>query len=74
MGMTMARFGKVYRCPIYMEHAERLIEKWRKSGVLHPRMADELEATLCQDQHDLFHDAEFFDGCDICDQERKEYG
>jgi hypothetical protein len=32
----------------------------------------ELQARLDRDQHDLFHDGEFADGCVICDNERKE--
>ncbi len=35
-------------------------------------MADELEIALRKDTHDLFHDDEFVDGCDICDKEFEE--
>lgn len=69
-----------YRCPIYMEHAAKLMSGWyaRAKDADWPlsttldNCADELEDALRQDQHDLFHDAEFVDGCDICDQERED--
>jgi hypothetical protein len=77
--------SRKYRCPIYMEHARELVDTWRGAVERQPRIssndvdirltltacADELEAALRQDQHDLFHDGEFADGCDICDEERR---
>lgn len=76
-----------YRCPIYMGHSEALLAKWRDQGLPYPQMtsndvdvrltltgcAAELEAALRKDQHQLYHDGEFADGCDICDQERIDY-
>lgn len=78
--------ARKYRCPIYMERSTALIAKWRelesdyrrdddygRADAYH-RAAAKLEAALYQDQHDLFHDGEFHDGCDICDDERLRYG
>ncbi len=59
-----------YKCTIYMVKAMEVVDRIRPSM---PDLAEELETALRRDQHDLYHDGEFYDGCDICDQERKEY-
>jgi hypothetical protein len=63
--------SRKYKCPIYMDHTMIVVE--REVRPISPALADQLEAALRQDQHDLHHDAEFADGCDICDKEREEY-
>lgn len=35
--------------------------------------ASRLEKAAYKDQHQLFHDDEFHEGCAICDREREEY-
>jgi hypothetical protein len=63
---------KKYRCQLYMGHAEsfaqHLIETEYKA------IGEELIERLYKDQHELFHDGEFFDGCTICDEEKVKYG
>ncbi len=61
-----------YKCPIYMEHAAHLMRQWQETEPF-SLMGAELEIALRQDQHDLYHDGEFADGCDICDKEREDY-
>ena len=61
-----------YKSPIYMYEAGNLVRRWRDEGKT--AWADELETALRLDQHDIFHDAEFHDGCEICDEEREKYG
>jgi hypothetical protein len=68
-------------CDIYMEHAHTLVEEWTGMaktadaavGATLRNAALHLRDALYHDQHVLFHDAEFVDGCEICDWERKEY-
>jgi len=63
----------------YMAHAEKLIADWRREAEVSSNQcqqvlwacAGQLERALRKDQHDLFHDAEFYSGCDICDKERE---
>lgn len=76
-----------YRCQIYMAHADKLVSEWRAKADGQPVIASNdidiratlrdcataLDAALRKDQHTLYHDAEFFDGCDICDEEKRLY-
>ena len=60
-----------YQCAIYMAESADLVRAWREAG--DTEKADQLETALRADQHQLYHDGEFADGCDICDREREEY-
>lgn len=57
-----------YQCPVSMKHTEGVVK--RLAGT---PLGDELAGALRTDQHELFHESEFADGCDICDRERAEY-
>lgn len=68
---------KRYRCSLFMGHAQGLAQEWidGDAALLDAVDAGEkLMEALYKDQHDLYHDDEFTDGCDICDEERREYG
>ena len=77
--------SKVYRASIYMNHSAKFVEElhrraseltdenFHSGAALVSQTADELDEALRKDQHELFHDGEFYDGCDICDEERKRY-
>lgn len=69
---NLEKVQRRYRCQIFMAHTEEFARKLLDSA--YSALGTELLERLYQDQHDLFHDAEFYDGCDICDKEREEYG
>lgn len=53
----------------YFEHLETLLTKVAPEGFVEvPLIRD----AMIKDQHQLFHDAEFYDGCPICRREREE--
>lgn len=66
-----------YKSPIHMAHIGRLVDELRQGEarlVGARELAERIEEAARQDQHDLYHDAEFHDGCEYCDEEREQYG
>lgn len=56
----------------YFENLETLLQFAERSGTDIVAISD-VRNNMIKDQHYLFHDAEFHDGCIICDHERAEY-
>jgi len=55
----------------YFEHLEELMDKVEDdTGVIALPLPLVREA-MTQDQHQLYHDAAWSEGCPICDEERK---
>lgn len=61
-----------YKCQLYMENTEQFAQSLLDTA--HHAIGTEVLERLYKDQHMLYHDGEFVQGCDICDWERKEYG
>jgi hypothetical protein len=53
----------------YFDSLETLLNKVADTGFV---AAVLIREAMEQDQHRLFHDAEFHEGCKICDKEREE--
>lgn len=51
----------------YFGHLENLLAKVADTGFVAVQL---IRNAMVQDQHQLFHDGEFHNGCAICDQER----
>jgi hypothetical protein len=59
-----------YQCPIDMVHTAKLAKDLEDTT--YSALGTVIMDALRKDQHMLFHDSEFVDGCDICDRERIE--
>jgi hypothetical protein len=57
----------------YFEHLESLLAREQANGFKTAYLTAIRDAMI-KDQHQLFHDAEFSDGCPICDSERETEG
>lgn len=54
-----------YVAPTYMECLETLVRECADDVIT----VSAIKEAMTKDQHRLFHDAEFVDGCTICDTE-----
>lgn len=55
-----------------MSHTEELARSIQKESQ-YAEIGNQIIEALYKDQHDLYHDAEFWDGCAICDKEREDH-
>jgi hypothetical protein len=52
----------------YFEHLEAMLDKVADTGFVEVPL---IRREMIKDWHMLYHDAEFEDGCPVCDEERK---